>query len=76
MTVPDNNVCSFCGLSLGGSTANGLCPHHAMVGDDWHIANKIFCDWLHRGIEPKRLDPKDRGDEDFWTIGEATGMAA
>ena len=50
----------------------GLCPHHHCVyGDDWAVANRIMCDFFHRGKVPSRLSHSERDDE-FWAhTGEA-----
>ena len=59
------SLCSSCGLQL--SRDDGLCPHHLCVyGDDWAVANRIMCDFFHRGIVPPRLASADRDDE-IWT---------
>jgi hypothetical protein len=43
------SVCSYCGLTLRGS--GGLCPDHTLIPDsNWAIANRIMCDFIHRGI--------------------------
>jgi hypothetical protein len=52
-------------LQLSGESA--LCPHHHCVyGDDWATANRIMCDFFHRGVVPSRLTQKER-DDDFWS---------
>jgi hypothetical protein len=44
-----------------------LCPHHHCVyGDDWAAANRIMCDFFHRGKLPARLAQTER-DDDFWS---------
>lgn len=56
-------LCAACGL---GTTAGELCPrHHIVYGDDWAAANRLLCDFLHRGKVPPRLSATDRED-DFW----------
>jgi hypothetical protein len=64
------SLCASCGLQLSGDA--GLCPHHHCVyGDDWAVANRIMCDFFHRGKVPSRLAQSDR-DDDFWAhTGEA-----
>jgi len=64
------SLCASCGLQLSGDAA--LCPHHHCVyGDDWAIANRIMCDFFHRGKLPPRLTQSER-DDDFWAhTGEA-----
>lgn len=57
-------LCASCGLQLTGDL--GLCPHHHCVyGDDWALANRIWCDFFHRGIAHPRLSPIEREDE-WW----------
>ena len=42
-------LCLQCGLSTL-STAE-ICSHHVYGhGDDWATANRIMCDFLHRGV--------------------------
>ena len=32
---------------------SSLCAHHhSAYGDEWAVANRVFCDLLHRRIEP------------------------
>jgi hypothetical protein len=52
-----------------------LCIHHHTVyADDWAKANRILCDFFHRGKVPARLTPPERED-DFWGhIGDGSGM--
>jgi hypothetical protein len=58
------SLCASCGLQLTGDAA--LCPHHHCVyGDDWAVANRIMCDFFHRGKVPSRLMAGER-DDDFW----------
>lgn len=58
------SLCASCGLQLSGDSA--LCPHHHCVyGDDWAVANRIICNFIHRKIEPERLSAAERND-DFW----------
>jgi len=59
------SLCASCGLQLTGNA--GLCPHHHCVyGDDWAEANRIMCDFFHRGVVPARLSEKER-DDSFWS---------
>jgi len=64
------SLCASCGLQLSGDAS--LCPHHHCVyGDDWAVANRIMCDFFHRGKIPPRLTQTERDDE-FWAhTGEA-----
>jgi hypothetical protein len=62
------SLCSACGLPLADDGA--LCPHHHCVyGDDWAAANRIMCDFFHRGKVPPRLTRTEREDE-FWHAGQ------
>ena len=31
-----------------------LCRHHTVGELDWATVNRLFCDFLHRGVEPPR----------------------
>jgi hypothetical protein len=64
------SLCASCGLQLTGGAS--LCPHHHCVyGDDWAAANRIMCDFFHRGKIPPRL-PQGEREDDFWAhAGEA-----
>ena len=59
------SICFRCGVML--ENDDNLCAYHVKSEDtDWHIANKIMCDYFHRKIEPKRLNEKERVDESYW----------
>jgi len=59
-----SSVCASCGIT--NAYDGNLCSHHQHVyGDDWAVANRIICDLLHRGIEPRRLAATER-DDDLW----------
>lgn len=61
-------LCASCGLDVYGDTA--LCPHHhAAYPDDWARANRIQCDFFHRGIAPKRLAESDRAEDESTEVG-------
>ncbi len=32
--------------------AGEICAHHVSREPDWAVANRVFCDLLHRRIEP------------------------
>jgi hypothetical protein len=56
------SLCSVCGQQMVGGEA--LCAHHTAVStDSWADANRIMCDFFHRGIAPLRLRAADRVDE-------------
>ena len=52
--------CPACGLDTG---SNGVeaCVHHFQIGFDAK-ANRIWCDYFHRGVEIKRLFPEPLTD--------------
>lgn len=56
------SFCAMCGSEL--QDGSRLCRHHYLSGEDkWAEVNRILCDLLHRGKEPKRLEKEDRWDE-------------
>ena len=58
------SVCVQCGAGLVGDEA--LCSYHASAyGSDWAVANRIQCDFFHRGVEMPRIPEQERAD-DFW----------
>lgn len=62
--------CTSCGLQL--SAGEALCPsHHSLYGDDWASANRIMCNFFHRGIVPPRLQESD-GEDHLWA--QAMGL--
>jgi hypothetical protein len=42
--------CACCGTS--NPVGEAICAHHLRPEVDWAAANRIFCDFVHRGIEP------------------------
>ena len=42
--------CVLCGGENEDDIA--LCRHHTVGDLDWATVNRLFCDFLHRGIEP------------------------
>jgi hypothetical protein len=67
------SACAQCGSETG--TDRALCSFHhdSSVWDDWAKANRIICDWIHRGVVPTRLEAADR-DDSFWGhVGDTTG---
>jgi hypothetical protein len=53
------SMCALCGFEMIG--AEGLCPHHlASVEESWAVANRIMCDFVHRGKTPPRLPEPER----------------
>ena len=59
--------CCLCGLSYSGDVA--LCNHHVYGADDWAVANRLICDFVHRKIVPRRLPPEAR--EPIYEASEA-----
>jgi hypothetical protein len=42
-------LCVQCGFSTLGTAE--ICSHHESGhGDDWATANRLMCDFLHRGV--------------------------
>lgn len=55
-------ICASCGEYLTGA---GMCRWHPdNYGRTWALTNRIICDFIHRGKEPRRVAPSDRVD--FW----------
>jgi hypothetical protein len=49
----DVSLCSYCGQDT--LRSDGLCLHHTVAtAEDWARANRIMCDFLHRGIVSPR----------------------
>jgi hypothetical protein len=49
-----------------------LCPHHHVVyGDDGAAANRIMCDFFHRGKLAPRLTEQERNDEAWAQAAES-----
>jgi hypothetical protein len=44
--------CVLCGGENEDDIA--LCRHHTVGDLDWATVNRLFCDFLHRGVEPPR----------------------
>ena len=48
---PKMSLCVLCGQPLLGR--DDVCAYHLYGnGDDWATANRIMCDFLHRGVVP------------------------
>ena len=59
------SICAACGLTIVGDTS--LCPHHHCVyGDGWAVANRLYCDGLHRGRWGSRLPEAQRQERPWW----------
>lgn len=48
--------CPQCGTA---NPAQAICSFHAPV-DDWAVENRVWSDFIHRGIVPKRLPLSER----------------
>jgi hypothetical protein len=49
------NPCAYCGDPIDDSS--GICRFHSILqGDNWASANRIMCDFIHRGIVVAVLD--------------------
>lgn len=56
------SLCPQCGNALWGDYQ--FCPGHwDLYDENWHIANKIWCDYLHRGVPVPRLFPEPLTDD-------------
>ncbi len=54
--------CSLCGTPHPGGDSTGedsICSHHITTDVDWAVANRVFCDLLHRRIEPAPVFSND-----------------
>lgn len=55
--LPRPRLCSFCGDPLSQrdvANTTGVCSFHGAseAGEKWAKANKVACDFFHRGVEP------------------------
>ena len=76
------NICPMCGLSLSRA---GICPHHLLTEDtDWHVTNRIMCDYFHRQTPIDRQNKTEQvdcvlgqsglfDDKEFDTVARAMG---
>ena len=54
-------ACVLCGSEA--SEGGALCAHHLFgIPDEWATSNRIMCDFLHRGVIPRRLSREERED--------------
>jgi len=54
-------ACVMCGLEA--SEDGVLCAHHLFgIPDEWAASNRIMCDFVHRGVVPRRLSREERDD--------------
>jgi hypothetical protein len=55
------SLCAQCAAER--EEENSLCPHHAHESaGSWAEANRLLCDWIHRGKPLSRLPPSERTD--------------
>jgi hypothetical protein len=63
-----NGRCPSCGSP--NPTPDGICAHHLANEVNWSVANRVFCDLLHRQIEPPPVTVDIEGFYDvFATVG-------
>lgn len=63
-------LCPSCASALRDDAA--ICPHHAFpIADDWHVSNRILCDFFHRAKPIPRLPVTDREDDVWAHAGES-----
>lgn len=56
-------MCPTCGAETWGTRE--LCEHHLSPDTLECMGNRILCDLIHRGVEPKRLSAEDREPQAF-----------
>lgn len=71
------SCCIVCGRESDVLTGDRMCTSHDNTDSNWPIVNRMFCDFVHRGIEPPRwwsdaLDPKRR----YWKFPPGSTMSA
>ena len=55
-----SHLCAFCGMP-----GERLCQIHTLRGEGgtdpktWHQANRIWCNYFHRGVQIERVPPGD-----------------
>jgi len=56
------SLCVMCGMQLAADAC--LCPQHDPTAPTgWALENRIMCDFLHRGVVPRRLNTDERLDD-------------
>jgi hypothetical protein len=54
-------TCALCGIEVAEDVP--LCAHHLFGHEeDWAASNRVMCDFVHRGVIPRRL-PREQRDE-------------
>jgi hypothetical protein len=57
------SACVLCGLEVRDDVA--LCAHHLFGNEeDWAACNRVMCDFVHRGVTPRRLPREQREEAD------------
>jgi len=65
------SLCVACGLALAGDA--DFCPHHQSgYAEDWAVANRIMCDFVHRKAIPPSPPPGPH-DESLWADEDPCG---
>jgi len=65
------SLCVSCGLALAGDA--DFCPHHQTgYAEDWAVANRIMCDFVHRKWIPPS-PPSSLHEDDFWAEEDPCG---
>jgi hypothetical protein len=52
------SVCIVCGQSS--PDRESFCSYHITPEENWSVANRIICDFVHRAIVPRRLPASER----------------
>lgn len=58
--------CVLCGGENEGDLS--LCLHHTVGDLDWSTVNRLFCDFLHRGVQPPHPVLSERIEEEPWVV--------
>jgi hypothetical protein len=65
------SLCVSCGLALTGDA--DFCPHHQTgYAEDWAVANRIMCDFVHRKWIPP-TPPSSLHEDDGWVDEDPCG---
>ena len=62
------SLCALCGVP--NPVGDGVCAHHLPIDLTWAAANRVFCDFLHRRIEPPPAPLKIDLDEALELMAE------
>ena len=46
-------LCPLCGELT--RVDEGVCPHHFAIDQEWAVRNRVFCDFLHRRVQPQAV---------------------